>query len=62
MAQAMKVSGASIRWKDMVFIRFQVEPNTMGLSKMTKGMGLDCGTRMDRQRKKSIVKGRMFEI
>ena len=51
MVKAMKVNGTTIREKAMVFIPMYMEPNTMGLLKMTKSMGLDSGTRMDKQRK-----------
>ena len=49
--QSMKVNITIIREKAMVFIPFQMEINMMGLLKMTKCMGLDSCTRMDRHRK-----------
>ena len=49
--QSMKENLIKVRKKAMVFIPIQMEPNTMGLGKMAKCMGLDSGTRMDKQRK-----------
>ena len=51
MVQSMKENITTIREKAMVFTPFQMELNTMGLIKMAKSMGLDSGTRMDKQRK-----------
>ena len=60
--QAMKVNGAMIRKKDMVFIPLKVEKYMMGLLKMTKCMGLDSRKRMDNHSKQSILKASLLEL